>query len=120
MNRRQALKSMLAAALETAGAAVLATSAVQAAAAAAPTDADVQQRADALAADLPPEAADEQFNTSYYPFRNFRNGGFGNGPFRNGFFRNGGFGNGGFRNFPFRNGGFGNGGFRNFPFRNFY
>ena len=113
MNRRQALQTLLAGALQAAGAVVLASSSLQAAQEPAPSETDPEKRADQLASedDLPE-------GESFVFYQGFRRGGFANGGgggFRNGGFRNGGVGGG------FRNGGFANGaggGFRNGAFRN--
>jgi hypothetical protein len=106
-HRRQFLKDLLSALVQSAGAVVVACAAAPAAMAPAAAPRDPQERAD----QLPPaeEAADGTYPVDFVN-RAFRNGGG---------FRNGGFANGGFRNGGFRNGGFANSGFRNGGFRNF-
>jgi hypothetical protein len=108
MNRREALRSLLTGALQTAGTVVLACSALPAAAAQAnqgsPAEGDLQARADRLASEEggPPEGQVR----AYGAFRRgaFANGGYGGGGFRRGGFANGGYGGGG----GFRRGGWGN------------
>jgi hypothetical protein len=119
MNRRQALQTLLAGALQAAGAVVLASSSLQAAQEPAPSETDPEKRADQLATeDELPEGE------SFVFYQGFRRGGFrrggGGGGFANGGFRNGG-GGGGFRRGGFANGGgggFRRGGFANGGFRN--
>ncbi len=109
-HRRQFLKELLGALVQTAGAVVVACAAAPVAAARAAAAQDPQERADLL----PPavETAEGTYPVSFVN-RAFRNAG--GGGFRNG----GGFANGGFRNGGFANGGFRNGGFANGAFRNF-
>jgi hypothetical protein len=126
MNRRKALHSLLAGALQAAGTVVLASSALPAVAAQAnegpPAEEDLKERAERLASEE--GAAPEELEPAPGRFRRggFGNGGgFGGGGFRRGGFGNGGgFGGGGFRRGGFGNGGFGGGGgFRRGGFRNF-
>ena len=102
MNRREALRSLLTGALQTAGTVVLACSALPAALAQAhegsPAEGDLQARADRLASEEGPGEGRE------VAWGGFRRGGFANGG--GGGFRRGGFANGG-------GGGFRRGGFRN-------
>lgn len=112
MNRRDAIKRLLGGLVQTAGAVVLAQATAPATAASeAPsvTDRSPEERADALAADMP-IAEEETCANAAAAFRNaaFRNGGFRNAGFVNGGFRNAGFVNGGFRNAGFHNGGWRN------------
>jgi hypothetical protein len=100
LNRREALRSLLTGALQTAGSVVLACSVLPAAVAQA-QQGDLQERADRLASDDDDEVVR---GTSYGGFRRggFANGG-GGGGFRRGGFGNGGGGGGGFRRGGFRN-----------------
>jgi hypothetical protein len=132
INRREALRSLLTGALQTAGAVVLACSALPAVAACGneepPAEGDLQERADRLASEEGAEPEDPGSDCGRFRrggFANggggFRRGGFGNGGggFRRGGFANGGgYGGGGFRRGGFGNGGYGGGGFRNAGFRN--
>jgi len=106
MNRREALRSLLTGALQTAGTVVLACTALPAALAQGIrgplAEGDLQERADRLASE---EDAAPQRGFSYV------------GGFRRGGFANGG-GGGGFRRGGFGNGGYGGGGFRRGGFRN--
>ena len=109
MNRREALRSLLTGALQTAGTVVLACATLPAALAQEnqkpPAEGDLQERADRVACE---EGAAPQGRgvTSYGGFRRggFANGGGGGGGFRRGGFANGGGGGGG----GFRRGGWGN------------
>ncbi len=109
MNRREALRSLLAGAFQTAGTAVLACSVLAAFPAEEtpepPAEGDLQERADRLACEQ--GAAGEDRLLAWGGFRRggFANGG-GGGGFRRGGFGNGGYGGGG----GFRRGGFANGG----------
>jgi hypothetical protein len=121
MDRREALRSLLAGALQTAGTVVLACSALPAALAQGNpgplAEDDLQKRADRLASEegAPPEGQEQTFI-------GFRRGGFANGRYGGGgAFRRGGYGGGyggGFRRGGFGNGGYGGGGFRRGGFRN--
>src|SRR5262245_18239219 len=94
MNRREALRSLLTGALQTAGTVVLTCSALPAAAAQGnqgpPTEGDLQERADRLASE---EGAVQQGQEATYGA--FGRGGFANGGGGGGGFRRGGFANGG-------------------------
>jgi hypothetical protein len=123
-NRREALCKLLRGALQIAGAAVVASSVVEAAQASViESSGTLQARADRLAASQDAtDDVEDPCNFANGAFRNaaFRNGGGGGGggAFRKGGFANGGGGGGGFRNGGFANGG-GGGGFRNGAFRNY-
>ena len=110
MNRREALRSLLTTALQTAGTVVLACSALPAVAEEneGPAEGDLQKRADQLTCEQSAPAEGEEVI-----YRGaFRRGGYAGG------FRRGGFANGGG---GFRRGGWGNGyggGFRRGGFRN--
>ena len=101
MNRREALRSLLTGALQTAGTVVLACSALPAVAAQGnqgpSVEGDLQERADRLASE---EGAVQQGQEAAY------------GAFLRGGFANGGGGGGGFRRGGFANGGGDGGGFR--------
>jgi rSAM-associated Gly-rich repeat protein len=113
MNRREALRSLLTGALQTAGTVGLACSALPAVAAQGdqgpPAEGDLQERADRLAcggeAPEGQEVAGGGLRRYYGGFRRggFANGGGGGGGFRRGGFGNGGYGGGGFRRGGFRN-----------------
>ena len=98
MNRREALRSLLTGALQTAGTVVLACSALPAAAARGdqgpPAEGDLQERADRLACEQgeAPEGQEVAGGLSRY-YGGFRRGGFANGGGGGGGFRRGGFGN---------------------------
>ena len=100
MNRREALRSLLTGALQTASTVVLACSALPAVAAQGnqgpSVEGDLQERADRLASEE--GARLEGREVAYGAFRRggFANGG-GGGGFRRGGFANGGGGGGGFR-----------------------
>ena len=106
MNRREALRSLLTGALQTASTVVLACSALPAVAAQGnqgpSVEGDLQERADRLASEE--GARLEGREVAYGAFRRggFANGGGGGGGFRRGGFANG--GGGGFRRGGFRNG----------------
>ena len=106
VNRREALRSLLTGALQTAGTVGLACSALPAVAAQGdqgpPAEGDLQDRADCLASEEGAAPAGQEVAgglSRYY------------GGFRRGGFANGGYGGGGFRRGGFANGG-GGGGFR--------
>ena len=107
MNRREALRSLLTGALQTAGTVVLACSALPAGAAQGnqkpPAEGDLQERADRLACKEGAAPEDQEVARGA-----FRRGGFANGA-GGGAFRRGGFANGAGGG-AFRRGGFANGG----------
>jgi rSAM-associated Gly-rich repeat protein len=107
MNRRELLQSLLASALQTGGAVVLACAALPAAAAQANqeplAEGDLQKRADRVADEGDDDPRNHGFAPSLFRRGGFANGGYGGG-FRRGGFANGGYGGG------FRRGGFANGG----------
>ena len=97
VNRREALRSLLTGALQTAGTVVLACTALPAAAARGdqgpPAEGDLQERADRLACGgEAPEGQEVAGGLSRY-YGGFRRGGFGNGGGGGGGFRRGGFRN---------------------------
>jgi rSAM-associated Gly-rich repeat protein len=120
VNRRECLKDLLSALVQTAGTVVVASAVLPARAAAAHSSndseapaTDLLQRADQLAQNQTSESQSAEEEVA-----KFVNGGFRNAAFRNaggggGEFRNGGFANGGGGGGAFRNGGFANGGWRN-------
>jgi hypothetical protein len=123
MNRREALRSLLTDALQTAGTVVLACSVLPAALAQAnqepSAEGDLHERADRLASEAGAAPETEVLAAGGFRRGGFANGGGGGGGFRRGGFGNGGGGGGGFRRGGFSNGGGGGGGFRRGGFSNF-
>jgi hypothetical protein len=125
MNRREALRSLLTSALQTAGTVVLACSALPAVAAQGneePAEGDLQERADQLTCEQGAPLEGQEFEWTAFGRGGFARGGggYGGGGFRRGGFANGGgYGGGGFRRGGFANGGgYGGGGFRRGGFSN--
>ena len=100
MNRREALRSLLTGALQTAGTVVLASSVLPAVAAhehqGSPAEGDLQERADRLASEEGASLEGQEVAQGAFRRGGFANGG-GGGGFRRGGFANGGGGGGGFR-----------------------